>query len=287
VEATAHFMAAVHNAHYPQPFDVVDHHCQRAVSLWPDVGRLMLALLDSERRRAPSWMCGSFATLRRSRIVQRCLGADVDLRNKHLDLDLVASIARALDRIGLDGEQALRAWVDEHGDPERPVDLLDPWHRPASFRERVGDSFWPGTSHYRAYEPESRFNLARGEATGLELELTCRVPGLRGTRRAARVAVNGHLVAEISCAERWDRHAVAVPGSLVRAGCNEVLIAWPDSASDPELRLDGAAHRLDGEELPCLLHVFGEIDRLRAVPSAPSRPAAAGRQPAVLETAEP
>jgi hypothetical protein len=281
VEATAHFMAAVHNAHYPQPGEIVDHHCLRAVGLWPDVGGLMLALLDAERRRAPAWMCRSFATLQRSRIVRRCLVADVDLRNKHSDVDLVSSIARALDRVGPDGAaQAMQTWVEEHGDPQRPVDLLDHWHRPASFRERVGDSFWPSTSYYRAFEPVSRFSLVRSEATGLELDVTCRVPESGGPRRTARVAVNGHPVAEVAVTGAWARHRVSIDGSLVRAGCNEVVIDWPPPAPGVERHLAGAARRLDRHELPCLLQVFGEIDRLVAARAATPGPAVTGREPA-------
>jgi hypothetical protein len=277
-EATAHFMAAVHNAHYPQPVDIVDHHCLRAVRLWPDVGGLMLALLDSERRHAPSWLCRSFATLQGSRIVQRSLVADVQLHHKRSDLELVSAIARSLDEVGLaGGTEAMRAWVEEHGDPERPVGLLDHWHRPVSFRERVGDSFWPSTSYYRALEPVSHFGFVRGEATALELDLTCRVPGPGGTRRAVCIACNGHLVAEMPVTEEWRRHTVTVDGSFVRSGSNEVLITWPAPATDARRHADDAARRLDRHEIPCLLQVFGEIDCLRA---APARPAVIGGGPA-------
>lgn len=59
VEAEASVLAAVHNAHWAQSFDVVHHYCLRAVTLSPSVAQIMMRFLDLQTRHAPLMMCRS------------------------------------------------------------------------------------------------------------------------------------------------------------------------------------------------------------------------------------
>src|SRR5690606_15276345 len=58
--ALAHFLAAVHNAHYGQPEDVLRHHLTRALDADASVADRIEDYLDYQTRIAPNWMCSSY-----------------------------------------------------------------------------------------------------------------------------------------------------------------------------------------------------------------------------------
>src|SRR4029077_6019463 len=62
-EAAAHFLAAIHNAHYGQTAEVLRHHCARALTLAPAFAEVMRAYVESHLGPGERWMSASFDVL--------------------------------------------------------------------------------------------------------------------------------------------------------------------------------------------------------------------------------
>lgn len=264
-EARAHVLAAIHNAHYGQARETLDHHCRTALKLAPSAGGELAAFLDFEARRAPAWMCGSYARFCEAPAVERYLAATVPrMVDKLADFSLRAAMAEALDDGGLPGAREGEAVLeDEHG--TGPVDLLAYRWRCTTFRERTGYARSPEKAYVQSFDDRARHFLVRRVPEDLRLRITCRVPGGDVTE-PVRVLVNGHLAGEVAALGRWLTADLKVPASAVRSGVNHVDVLWPDSTPPWRTEIERAVSRLDRGEAPDVLAVAGELHQLRALP---------------------
>lgn len=262
VEAEARIAAAIHCAHWGQPYDIVRHHCDKAIEASPKAKDAMFYYLDLQVRAAPGWVCESAE--RMAELGIRSLRRYVLTYNqqKLFDEVLLNAIADALEAAGTPARahlEQLRA--QEQGlSADRSIDLLDPLHR-TSYADRNW-LWWPG-QYYRACSPVSRFPLVCDSAQPVALRLTCRRPGGKGPDGGS-VWINGALLQELPATAVWKTYDLQVPGGLLREGVNTVEIRWPLELNRGDEEIDRVALTLE-QGLPYqLLPVFGEIHSFRA-----------------------
>ena len=161
VAACAHLLAAIHNAHYGQPADVVSYHAMRARELDPNIRGLAAALAEVVSRRSEAWLCRAWEEVDREPQGRRYLGAPEMMRAPRVaDLTLANALAAAADADGL-----VDAILLEEADP-LPLDLLAPRHRATTFRDVIGQGLGPLLGFVRATAPIGGLSLfARGLRT--------------------------------------------------------------------------------------------------------------------------
>lgn len=261
IEATAHFLAGVHNAHVGAPMEIVSQRFDQALRICSDVGRTMLEFLDFRNRRKPDWMCASFDAACESPLVRRYLSSLPRPWQETLgDVPLFRALEQALERHGVDAvspmEKVRRA---QTGRSSARVSLLAFHGAPVLLASLRRSAF------LACYQQQARFHLVADEPGPVRLQVTWRVPA--GQPEApATIRFNGVQVGAGAVRDRWSSVSVEVSGALVRAGTNDIEIHWPpcDGApAQPErLELDG------GWGIPPhVFHVFGELHRLTAEPS--------------------
>jgi hypothetical protein len=256
-EGLAHVMAAIHNAHYGQPDEILRYHCSRAAAISPVACDHMRWYLDCFARRAEPWLCESFARLCESAISRRYLLAPEVRSQKFADFRLMDAMARALDEAaGGDARANLeRVMKGEHA-PRDPVDLLAPWYSASTFRDRTGYALAPERAYYRALNLRSRFALVRAEAGAVRLAITCRAT----TPGEANVQINGALCARLSLQPAWCTTVVTVQA---REGVNWIDVQWPPAAPRED-ELERAARRLERGLYPDVLPSYAEIHAFTA-----------------------
>jgi hypothetical protein len=252
-EGVAHFLAAIHNAHYGQSDEIVRHHCARALELCPGVADVMLAFVDSQLRHAERWMCRSFETLSRPAAVRRYLAAaDPRVMEKLADFDLIEAMVGALEAAGVPARAQAAALLREDDASGRPVDLLAARRRATTFRGRGGYSLGPERAYVQALDTTSAFFVARADAKPLRCRLTCRLPGGEG---AVVVRVNGMPGSTLPARREWTTFEFTLPGA---AGVNRIELAWPVLPLPPD-SLERAARRLERGAYPDVLPILGEL----------------------------
>ena len=245
VAARAHLLAAIHNAHYGQPADVVGYHANRARQLDPDIRPLAAALAEVVSRRSEAWLCRAWEAVGRDPQAHRYLGAPEMMRAPRVaDLTLANALAAAADADGL-----VDAVLLEEADPV-PVDLLAPRHRATTFRDVIGQGLGPLLGFVRATAPISRFVVVRAQAENLSARITLRASGV------VAVVVNGVRVAELPSRMRWTTSELSLP---LDRGHNLIELHWPPPQPDTSAQFERAARRLERGLYPDVLAAFGEL----------------------------
>jgi hypothetical protein len=243
--ARAHLLAAIHNAHYGQPADIVAHHAMRARQLDPDIRGLAAALAEVVSRRSEAWLCRAWDAVGRDRQGRRYLGAPEMMRAPRVaDLTLANALAAAADADDLVGRILLEE-VDA-----APLDLLAPRHRATTFRDVVGQGLGPPLGFVRATAPISRFVVVRARAENLSARITLRASGV------VAVVVNGVRVAALPAGMRWTTSELALP---LDRGHNLIELHWPPPRPDTSAQFERAARRLERGLYPEVLAAFGEV----------------------------
>ena len=255
-EGAAHFMAAIHNAHYGQSDDILAHHCSRAAALSPRVRDLMRDYLRCASRWPEPWLCEAFARLCESPIARRYLLAP-EVRNQKIgDFGLMEAVMRALDAHGLDARPEVGRLLKADYAAADPVDLLDPHYRAFTFRDRGGYALAAERAFLRATDLVSRFALVRALAGTVRLEITCRAR----VAGEVRVRLNGQACGVLRTQPVWATSTVTV---TAREGLNWIELEWPPSAP-PADEIERAARKLERGLYPDVLPAYAEIHALTA-----------------------
>lgn len=266
VEGKASFLAAVHNAHYYQSYDVVHYWCARAVQLWPESAELMTRFIDSQTRRSPQLACRSLMEL----FELDELGTSQYLLRggaKRLDMVLGDAIANTLQETGsLEVADIPALRTREHSLKTGSKELTAFYY--SSAIPTISKRAWmtcslPNNGGARslfasAYWETSKFIFfgERGRAAGLKLTYRLPAPSRVGV---IEIAVNNQLITRAPVDDHWQTISVSIMADCVADGINEIVITWPGETGCSDEVLERMADELVARRLPRFHRVFGEI----------------------------
>ncbi|MEU8971075.1 hypothetical protein AB0D11_17610 [Streptomyces monashensis] len=257
--AAAHLLAAVHNAHYGQPAELLRHHLDRALALDPGIAPRIEDYLDYQTRTAPHWMCASYE---RSAVLPQfaryLVAGDTRLTGKLADHTLREAMVEALAAAGVDvREQYERLLIAEQADDT--MDLLADQAQATTFGERLGAAIGSGAAYLLARDLSSDFHLVVDEPADTVLTLTWRLPRPRAGEATVTLTVNGKPCAEQPLGGTWTKSTLTVPAGLLRRGRNVLSIAWPRSEAAEDEQIAAGAAALERGVLPRSLPAHGHV----------------------------
>jgi hypothetical protein len=267
VEGRACFLAAVHNAHYYQSYDLAHYWCARALQFWPECAQIMTRFVDFQTRRAPMMACKSAIELfGRRELVTLMRGG-----KKRLDIALSEAIIKCLKAVGIDiGKETADLRAKEHSTRTGPKELTDfyysstmlgpserAWTTMAFPRNRASHCIYAS-----AFWETSKFVFFGEKGRPIGLKLTYRVPNPPRSGGTVEIDVNGHRVAQAPVGESWQTLEIYILNDYVVDGLNEIVITWPNEEECSEAALNRAADALLARRVPNFYRVFGEIHAL-------------------------
>jgi hypothetical protein len=279
VEGRACLLAAIHNAHYFQGYELASYWCERALRFWPKSAEIMKRFADFQTRRGDIMACKSAIELFGSRELRTLTRGG----RKRLDLSLIDAMASALAAAGIDiRDDVSELRAAEHSLRSGSKELTDFYYsstmlRPSEFAWTSKSFSTNRASHCiyaSAFWETSKFVFfgERGRAVGLKL--TYRVPGAGETGGRIRVELNGQELAQAPAEAAWRTFEINVAGDYVVDGLNEIVITWPDEGEGSGVLLNRAADALLARRVPHFYRVFGEIHSLLAFDLSAASPAA-------------
>jgi hypothetical protein len=267
VEAEASFLAAVHNGHWWQSYELVRHYCHRAVEHWPDIREVMTRFVDLQTRSTPMLMCKAAQEVAEmgSPLIQHYL---LRYNNQQLDPLLIDAVVDALDTVGVDARPTLGCLRRcEHSIARRPTDLLHYYYNSAA--QQPQEVRWalprqarlprPDSEYYKAYWLESRFAFIGEEGLPARLELTCRLPAHSPPGATVSLELNGSEQARFEVVHDWRSWEVPIDGSAVVDGLNRITLRWPVPDFPDREELDTVVEDLVSGVYPEFYASFGEV----------------------------
>jgi hypothetical protein len=257
--AVAHFLAAVHNAHYGQPGEILQYHIDRALQADPAVAARLQDYLDYQTRTAPHWMCASYErSAELPQFARYLVVGDTRLAGKLADHVLRDAIVSGLARAGVEvAEQYEKLLIAEQAD--EVVDLLADGARAGSFRERLGSGIGTRAAFLLSPDLTSEFHLVVDHPADTDLSITWRIPAGQGAAAEVTLSVNGHACTTAALGSAWEKTSITVPAAVLRRGRNTVRIDWPLPVATGDGQLAAGAACLERGELPQSLPAYGHV----------------------------
>jgi hypothetical protein len=269
VESNAHFLAAIHNAHWGQSRDIIRHHVRIAAQ--SSGSRDMLGVvLNLHGRRAPAWMTPGAAAILEGQgpqLARYPLGYD---RRRFFDEHLLDVIAETLEQHG--DESASRRLATRRKNEwsvqscANRVDLLAPFWTHHADQCRPRREHWHGAagvsplrSWYRVYTPISGFPVICATSSALDLEITQRQSRFFEPDGECRVKLNGAHVGAFPLPPQWRTCRIEIPASHVRSGVNTLELLWPLGHWQSAAAIEAAAAGLELGRLLDLSPAFADL----------------------------
>src|SRR5688572_6650193 len=273
VEAEASFLAAIHDAHRWQSYDVTRYFCERALKYSPDVAELMLSYIELQSQiSVPARMSEAEEKifLIGSPLIHRYLFRN---NNKRLDKILLAAIVDVLEEAGFNAKERLaQLRREEHSVRHIDTNLLYYYYFSSAEQPQELEALnWPNyrmandARYFRAYWPESRFLFVGEAGYAVKLSLTCRLPKPEPPEDKITISLNAEPQVEMNITPDWSSWDIILPGEAIREGLNEITVHWPipaDFRSAEELAK--VTKRLCAQKFPDFFAVFGEIHTFTA-----------------------
>lgn len=249
--ADAYLLSALHNQHWGQSAEVVEHWLRAAGQADPSSVDRLAAYFAISTPDTRFWLSSERLGTRSSRMGwflrnfshQAVLDAELARRaSRALDEDAAAALGRRL--------EAVRGSVTVEESPE--VSLLVPY-----WRERNGPP--QAESVFTAErDPECRYGFVTSGVAPIRWEAVLAAgPGLPGGTFV--LLVNGRVHHEGRLTPGWQRHELDLPPAVLRPGVNELVLRWPAGSRAPDSMTSAIARLgLGPESLPLV-----RIARLR------------------------
>ncbi len=226
VVAFAHFTAAIHNSHAGQPYDILYHHCRRALEASPTVAEAMGQVADFVTRRSVTVLCATHEALITSdHNVQFHNTLLTHPRNrKPMDFALAEAIIEALHAAGIAiREQIEQLRQEEHGVTYEKTDLLRSCYHLNSSYEFAGAAAPRGC--FQTRNTASDFTFVAGGRAALTGNITLRSPA--GADQPVVLTVNGTPVASLPAGKTWASYPFRIGAECLRDGINTLRLVWP------------------------------------------------------------
>lgn len=231
LRAIAHFSAAIHNAHRDQPADIIGYHCNKALSCFEGVKKVMLQFVDFATRHTPTTLCKAFEeVIAAGKMRQYDGGFSLQHPKGHklMDITLVNEIARALRATGnnIDNQVALLR-MQEHAVNNDKLNLLDPFYSSSSYNDVSAENYNATFLQVRA--TESSFAFIADKKSHLSFELIYRTPHTNAADKQIEIIINGENinVPNLPASDTWRAVTFTVQKELLVNGVNHCTITWP------------------------------------------------------------
>lgn len=227
-KSVAHFAAAIHNAHWSQPRDVLEFHCQKAIAFDNNIKKLMLLYADLSTRKNTNELCRSFEEIILEGSMHQFEGGLAFLHprgEKMMDLDLVDAIMNTIKPLGLDYETELKELrFSEHGITKIPTDLLESFYSVQGYN-KISDK--TSRNFFRIRNTEKEFNIISDGLDNLQVQMCYR--NLPGTNDNIIICLNTseQKVYEAQVSMDWNTICFEIPKNMICSGTNKLILKWP------------------------------------------------------------
>ncbi|WP_132038529.1 SGNH/GDSL hydrolase family protein [Kineothrix alysoides] len=265
-ESHAHFLSAIHNAHWGQEEDIIKYHLETALREWPEIKETMKAFIDFQCRNLPVWMSkraeGYIGII--SEQEQRYLTENKGLL---LDRKLINIIGDVLNDANL-LKHIMEVRNSAYGIERGEVNLLDSDYYVNSLSQKEAQYNWPSIpaklkryGFLAAYNKNTGFAFTTGNPLGIHLYLVCQVNNGNKNPKKIKIFINEHEISSSEIVCGWNKLKVYISEKFVKEGMNDIRIEWPSLDADMRIQENKVIEEIEKGIIPELVPVYGEIHK--------------------------
>lgn len=264
MRAEAAFLAAIHNAHWYQSYELVRHYCALALKLSSEIVKVMTCFIDLQTQRTPMLMskpASELASMDLPSIHHYLLRVG----NQNLDKLLLDAVVDSLKNIGINMQERLhQRRLEEHSIAFETRNLLDYYYcsgfeQPQESLLATPDRSARRQTHFRTYSRESNFFFVSDGGYPVRFTLTCRLPQSYPGEGKVVIEVNRKHQGLVLIDCEWSTWDITVEAEVIRAGLNEIKIRWPFPVFSGKDALAATAQDMLRGDIPQFYCPFGEI----------------------------
>jgi hypothetical protein len=247
-EASAYFLAAVHNAQCSGSLDLSEDHCRTALAKWPGVANLMRDFVEFNTCGSPWWMCEAYYRVMQCSAAKRYFNARATTAGgNRAFLELVL---RCIAEECPDHSHGQGSWAVRRTGPHDDTDAL------AFRRAFTVDRVLPDAAFVRSRSHRATFTVF-AERPPRRASIVWRA----AVHHPAEVCVtlNGVCCRHGLVSEEWTEAKFEFANDAGQVGKNEVAIQWPIGPPTQVACLDIDVYR---GVMADPYHIFGELYRL-------------------------
>jgi hypothetical protein len=226
-DAKSHFLAAIHNAHWGQDFEIICYHCRKALSYY-NISDYMLAFAKAMNSTCPGRLNKDFGFLVESGIFSTYILLTLQSDGTEaFNVPLYNAILKSLDEQGINERDRLTNFRNaEHCRGVKKVNLLKACYH-NGYRYNLSSKL-KDTAYYREYYKSSHFIImADQEGKIINLEIVHRFP--YKTSGCIEFELNGMRIGNAASGNNWSKSTINLPVDMIHMGMNAFVIHWPVS----------------------------------------------------------
>ncbi|MCW8092496.1 hypothetical protein [Alteromonas sp. ASW11-130] len=261
-EADAHLLAAIHNAHWGQSFDVVSYYCKEAVDKSKDVLQIMKLFVEIQNKRLPIWMNNSLSEALDdiSPQVKRYL---FSMGTNCLDQLLFDAFSTCCSQHDIQLDSYLsKIQNSQHtvGNLDK-INLLDPYFHSTSFSETqlIEGGANNRNDYYKAYMASSQFCFFTDAEREQQLKVTLKLVNQLKNEQRVFIKINGQVVEKVLASNEWKSCHITLPKKLLVAGINYVQLEWPEQILNANEHLERICSDINGQLVPEIYPIYGNV----------------------------
>lgn len=248
VVARAGFLAAIHNAHWGQPAELVAHWLDAALDEWSDIAGDMAAYLDTIDQAVPRWMNSRARSISDPRTqLGRVLFDNRPPANESALAGMIANRLPARGRARARNREGVRA-----ASSARPV--IGVFERLARDQQT---RFACRQNEFRASSAVTEIPAPQDEGRW-ELMLSLRAGDIEDCETRCSLALDGQELLQCDLDASWRLVQVVLPPTSQPDRARMVQITWPDGDAPVGDEALEAYRRGDRD---CLVRITGKIHR--------------------------
>jgi hypothetical protein len=263
-DARAHFLAAIHNAHYCQPLEIVTYHCLQAVTLCPEIADEIEQYASSHVGPQIPWASPQFWKLMSCETMRRHLVYRDKAASAQVTALRVLEAIRRIDALAprVKGIKCEARWCGFASLTSTEFDLLEANNMVGCNASQR--SLTRGRGFFRSYSRQEKFYFPYFGGSALSLAITLRVSSVIEHDTKVTLYINESFLTHISAPSAWKTFNLILPAEDLQAGANVLTIEWPVVEVNSQAEWTAAASSLRRGDFPDVFQVAGEIYELTA-----------------------
>ncbi len=264
VESQAHFLAAIHNAHWGQEDEIIQYHLEKAIMEWPEIRDTMKEFIDFQCRTLPIWMSkqteGYIGGI--SEQGQRYLTENKGLLLDRKLIDAIGNVLKSEELV----QHILEVRNKAYGLQRGTISLLSSDYYVNALSQKEAQYNWSTIpeklrryGYLTAYGEDTGFIFTTNQPVDIQSELIYRANIKSDEVKKVMISINQQEIGSYEITSDWQKLNLNISKEYIKEGINEINVQWPAVNDSMKEQREKIIDEIEKGITPEVVPIYGEI----------------------------